>query len=179
MGNIRLSALQKDLFRLTGRLNGNGLAVQVIHGVNIAFCIDGDDLPADHVGAGPLVILLTPIHGETAPNTVDLPIVHERPFLLPVDGCEHRLIAHPPERLVRDLDVDARRIAVFIHIHERRVGVASDGDLGQCFGLRCRHSALTPRQRRTEQPQRQQHRGHSFHPVLLKFNGVRPHKLKL
>ena len=131
LGNIRLAALQKDLFRLTGRLNGNGLAVQVIHGVNIAFCIDGDDLPADHVGAGPLVILLTPIHGETAPNTVDLPIVHERPFLLPVDGCEHRLIAHPPERLNCDLHVDAGGVAVVVQIDKGRIGVAADGDVRQ------------------------------------------------
>ena len=129
--DIRLSAFQKDLLWLAGGLYGNGLAVQVAHGVNVACCIDGDDLPADHVGAGPLVILLTPVHGEAAPNAVDLPAIQQRPFLLPVDGRKHRLIAHPPESFGCDLHIDTGWIAVIVQIDEGRIGVAADGDLRQ------------------------------------------------
>ena len=170
--HVRQLLPEQDLLRLSRRLHRDGLPCESREIRDPAVRVHRHHLAAHHIRPRPLIPRLASAHRVASPDAVDLARRQQRVLLLPVDRRKHGLVAHPPERLVRDLDVDAGRVPVFIHIHERRVGVASDGDLGQCFGLRCRRSALTSRQHHAEQPQRQQHRGHSFHPVLLKFNGV-------
>ena len=162
---------EEDLLRLGGGLDGNAPARKVAKGLNVAVLVDGHHLPADHIGSGPLVVILPAIHGKAAPDAVDVTLVHQFPFPLPVDGGEGYLIAHAAQRLPGNLNVQAGDVAVVVHVDIGRVGIAADDELGQ-RGVRFLLRRAAAKQ--SHDHQAGQHKSHAafhpfFSPILKQF----------
>ena len=104
--------------------------LQGLKGVDVAVYIHRHHLVVAHIGPGPPVLVLPAVHGEAAPDAVDVPVVEQVLLFLPVDDGELRLIAHAGEGLAGQFDVDARQVAVYVHIAEGRIGVVAHGDGG-------------------------------------------------
>ena len=128
MGRAALVRMEKQLLRLGRGLNGERFAIQIGKLRDAAVRHYGDDLTADHVGAGPAVLVLAPIHAEAAPDAVDLAVREQILLHGPVNELKIHLIAEAAEGLRGQLHIDSDRGAARPNVAVGRVSIHADTD---------------------------------------------------
>ena len=134
-GEVSLVALE-HVKRRGVNLGDDGLARQILQGVDVAVSGGHDDLAVQHVRVGERVVVLAAFHGEAVPDTGDGAGLDERVLGIPVDGLELQVPAVLFADGLGKIEVEAGALAVIAHEAVRRVGlVEADDEVGDVGGV--------------------------------------------
>ena len=132
-GKFGLQAVDKDALGRGPRLHGDTLSLKVCKSVYITVCVHDNYLPAVHVRTCPLIFAFAVCHRKAPPQAVYLFILEIPVLILPDYIFKYRPVPHTAERLLRQLDIYACKIPVFIYIIKRLILIASHNDHRRIF----------------------------------------------
>ena len=128
-GELVIQSVGQDALGGGARLHGDTLTRKVLDRADPAVRTHDDRALGVEVGTGPEKFVLTAIHRQAAPQTVDLARGKTGKALIERDLAKNGLIADATAGLGRDLHVDACVAAAHIAVKIRRVGGAADDKL--------------------------------------------------